>query len=105
MEKVPADIRDDFEQIEPSELKVGDYVAYYTREFEYTGDAHGKKSTAGFKRGGYVSFVNPDGFFGMTNYGKRWSVQINNVLHLYKSKVHKQKKHIAKSEKKKSESE
>lgn len=80
---------ENFEPIDFEKIEKGMYIKYRTKAFTYQ---DGKEAKPALRAGGYVSFVNAeDGFIGLTNYGKNWSVQRKNVSEFYVSTVKKQR--------------
>lgn len=92
MQHVPKKDRDNFKLTTIDEIEKGQYVAYYTKPLTYQ---DGTEKKGGFRRGGYVSFVNRDDpekqFVGFTNYGKNWSAQAVNVQYWFVSTVRRQR--------------
>lgn len=93
MQHVPKKDRDNFKLTTIDEIEKGQYVSYYTKPLTYQ---DGTQVKGGYRRGGYVSFVNRDDpekqfFVGFKNYNKTWSAQAVNVLHWYVSTVQKQR--------------
>lgn len=85
--------RQKYSPIDFKDITKGLYVSYVSKPYKYR---NGKETPQSFKRGGYCSFINlDDSFLGLTNFGKMWSVQNDNVIQWYKSEItQKNKKNI-----------
>jgi hypothetical protein len=94
MLEAPENYQENFEKINPSEIKIGNYILYLTKEREYKGNKYPQRWCQG-----YVSLI-PDkekGFerwgenyikiFGFINRGRPWTINTDNVVEFYKSKL------------------
>jgi len=94
MLEAPENYEENFEKINPSNIKIGDYILYLTKEREYKGNKYPQRWCQG-----YISLI-PDeergrpkwgddykNIFGFINRGRPWTINTNNVLEFYKSKL------------------
>lgn len=84
----------DWEIIQPDEIKEGDYIAYIAKPRKYE---NGKDSGGGWRKGGFIIRVpneeeqikrkgNKDKIFFFRQYAKMWSVNQSNVIMFFKTK-------------------
>jgi hypothetical protein len=94
MLEAPENYEENFEKISPSQIKIGDYILYLTKEREYKGNKYPQRWCQG-----YISLI-PDeekgrprwgdeykNIYGFINRGRPWTININNVIEFYKSKL------------------
>jgi hypothetical protein len=94
MLEAPENYEENFEKTTPSQIKIGDYILYLTKEREYKGNKYPQRWCQG-----YISLI-PDeekgrpkwgdeykNIFGFINRGRPWTINTNNVIEFYKSKL------------------
>ncbi|MCE5329926.1 hypothetical protein LLG07_06310 [bacterium] len=94
MLEAPENYEENFEKISPSQIKIGDYILYLTKEREYKGNKYPQRWCQG-----YISLI-PDEekgrprwgddyklIYGFINRGRPWTIRTDNVLEFYKSKI------------------
>lgn len=85
---------DDWEPIDPSDIQVGDYIAYIAKPRNYSS---GTPSDGGWRKGGFITVIpnmeeqmrrkgNKDKVFFFRQYASRWSVNQDNVMMFFKTK-------------------
>ena len=93
-EMLPENFNEDWEPIDPEDIREGDYIAYIAKPRKYQS---GTETGGGWRKGGFISRIpneeeqlrrkgNKDKIFFFRQYATLWSVNQSNVIMFFKTK-------------------